>query len=208
MKHLIFILLTTLCAAGAQNLTLAISPANLPAGGGTATLTVGYVDGAPTTNLSALGFTIVLPTGVSFGAAPTSLVMGKTVNFPVAGENGKFLIVGNNPPSNGTMVGNLATIPVVVAATASGALSFSASGITGANATGVVVAVAAPAPVVLGVLSKYDLNGDGKTDGVDISLALSQYFGTTACTMAFNGMPSCQAVDVMLVVLGAMGLIH
>lgn len=191
-----------------QALTLAISPASMPAGGGAATVTIGYSDATPSTNLAAAGFTLVLPTGITFGAVPTSPVMGKTVNFPMAGENGKFLIIGNNPPSNGTMAGNLATIPVVVAGTASGALSFSVTGISGANAMAVPVTITAPAAAVLTVLSKYDLNGDGKIDAADISIALSQYFGTTTCSMAFNGSPNCAAADVMLVVLGAMGLVH
>jgi hypothetical protein len=192
----------------AQALTIAVSPALMPAGGGAATVTIGYTDASPTTNLAAAGFTLVLPTGVTFGAVPSSLVMGKTVNFPMPGENGKFLIIGNNPPGNGTMAGNLATIPVVVAGTASGALSFSITGISAANAMAAPVTVAGPMPAVLTVLSKYDLNGDGKLDGTDISLALGQYFGTTTCTMAFNGSPSCAAADVMLVVLAVMGLIH
>lgn len=198
-------------AAGAQNLGLQLAPTSVQAGG-TSVLTIGYLDASPSANVSAIGWQLTLPAGVTIttnaGSGPASLVAGKVLS-----SNGnRFLIAGTNPPNN-TALGSvaLATVPLLVASgTPPGALSIGLSLVSGASSAGLVVPIAAPATVTLTVLaSKYDLNSDGKVDQTDIGIAIAQYLGPAVCGAGdVDGDHACTPADVILVVLAAMGLIH
>lgn len=193
----------------AQTLSMSVNPAT-GGPGSAAVLTISFADAAPSVNLAGVQWTLTLPAALGSGAGTLS---GAAAATKVLTCNGLTCIAaGSGTPLNATPLasGALVTIPLTVSpAPALGAASIALSAVLGANATGIPVAMTA-SPVTFTVLpSKYDLNGDGVINNADVTLALSQADGVTACSSAdVNGDGKCNVADVVLVILASLGIIH
>lgn len=200
-------------AAAAQSLAIAqpsvivsVSPASvLP--GGTAVVTLAYVDSAISANIAGVEWAnIGLPAGV-VTTNPTSSVASKVLSCgPVA-----CILAGTGSPLNATVIGSgvIATIPITIGASvAPGTINLALSGLKGATAAGAAAAIQSIG-AVLTVASKYDLNGDGLVNMADVQIMLTQAENGT-CTAPSSGVGEGQCVidDVLLEILAALGVIH
>jgi hypothetical protein len=101
--------------------------------------------------------------------------------------------------------GVVATYTAVVAANAgAGTDSFVLSNLVAADPSGNAVTISPGAAVNVAVLSKFDLNGDGKVDIVDYTAYLKEIFGTAPCSDSFVGDGKCNLIDLLLLVAAAL----
>lgn len=115
-------------------------------------------------------------------AARICLLYG--VNVTVM-ENGTVLTVGFTIPSGA----------------AGGLVRYKITGLVAADGAGGNVPITAPADLVITVLSRFDLTGDGKVDVADINRVVSQIIGNTPVTDCdVNGDTKCDVRDVQMVV--------
>jgi DNA-binding CsgD family transcriptional regulator len=196
-----------------QSLTLAVSPTSVPPGG-TATLSIGFTDAAPSANIAGIQW-LVQNSGVLNLGAPAigaaGLAAGKILTC--AATNLNCLMIGSGSPLNTTALasGVIATVPITVPpGTSLGTVPISFSGGTTASTTGAAVQINAAASITLTVgCSIYDLNCDGTVNVADVLLGINQVLAGI-CTGSFVAVGSgkCQLSDVELVIEAALGQIH
>ena len=78
-------------------------------------------------------------------------------------------------------------------------------GLVAGDRNGSAMAVSAGPTYSLTILAKADLNGDGAVNSADVSLMANQVTGGT-CSDDQNGDGKCDLLDVLVVVLRALGL--
>jgi len=157
-------------------------------------------------SVDGLQWTTPLPSGVSTtavaGSAATSSSAQKTLYCNPAFSSCLLAGLNTNPLAAGQMAVYTATLP-----TAAGSYTFSVTGTLGASATGTAVTVGAGSSIVIQVLSRYDLNGDGVVNIQDVQLAAAQADGSSSCTTANFLNDGCTVDDVVLVTLASLGVI-
>ena len=213
VRHALLALATILLyghACAAQSLNLTVSPASVQPGA-TATVTFTWTDAATSINLAAIQWTPAFPSAVSQGAAALGSVSTATNKVLSCGP-AACVLAGTGATLNATVMpsGTLITLPVTVAAgTAPGALSLALSGVQGASSAGLAVAITTAA-ATLTILSLYDLNGDGVVNSADVQIMLSADEGKSGCVAPLTGVGDgkCDASDVVLEILAALGVIH
>jgi len=131
-------------------------------------------------------------------ASTQAAAAGKAVTCNPAGPI--CLLIGG---VNQVQAGDQALYNVTFPSTApSGIYIFSLTSTLGVRSSGDPLSVAADVPATVVLLSRFDLNGDGKIDAADQALAISQAVGVTPCgTADFNGDGKCNVVDVQLLIL-------
>jgi hypothetical protein len=166
----------------------------------TVTITLTYNPGP--SQAAAIQWASVLPAGStiiwSLSSGPTS--ENKTLSCNSSGLI--CIIYGLNTT---TIAGGiLATGILSVGATGHGPQTFTVSSAFGADATGLAISMSGGA-VGYSIVSIFDLNADGLVNAADLSLAIQQVIGNTACVTAdFNNDGKCDSVDILLLVLDSM----
>jgi hypothetical protein len=195
-----------------QALTLSLSaPTTYP--GATVTLNVSFADATPTAGASGFEWQLVPPAGLTPGVG-TAGAAAITAAKALSCNNATFLCIETGINSNTFASGIVASYPLTVPATATPGTTFqfSLAGILGATLTGTAVAnLPATAPAItLTVLNRFDLNGDGKVDILDLQL-LIQYILTNPPlafnpAFDFNSDTKINVLDVQLLDRAALGL--
>ena len=216
MKLTIVVLLVILAAiVPAQTLNPQLSvPAVQP--GGTTTLSVVFTDGPTPSNVAGIEWGLTIPSSIQAG--PWTAISNKTLSC-----NGLLCLeYMTTAPITPFASGTIATIPLTVpltvtpgliSITLSAALAPATNGGSPVNALDAVDLNVAgvtltSTPVNLIVLSKYDLNADGKVDNADVQIALSQALKNLPCTNGdVNGDGKCNIKDVILVIYASLGKI-
>ena len=195
------IALVVLCAtlAAAQTLTLSTPTPNVRPGQ-TVDVKVTFTASA-TAPIAAMQFA---PASVTaFGGAPTATtaVAGKTLTCGPA----TCVLSGLNATAIAT--GEVAALRwTVPAGAAPGPQTVSVASPLGASPTAAAVSIPVPASVTVRVLSRFDLDGDGLINMSDATLVVDQIAGRAACTTGdFNGDTKCDVVDLMTLVVAALG---
>lgn len=192
------------CAAFAQTLTLS-GPANAKAGT-TATITVALSNSVANTGPAAMQFSSVLPAGFAFsspslGAASTSST--KTIQCNAA--NLLCVVYGMN--QNVIPNGNVATFGFQIPASATpGPVTISLSNLVAVNRTASVMPLGSGPNLTINIVSRADINADGKVVTADVSLMVTQVVSGATCSDDQNFDDRCDIVDIYVVVLRAMGL--
>lgn len=211
MKNLVALFAGCLIAA-AQSVSLSVSPSSVPAGG-TATVTLNFVDSSPSGNMAGLQWVLTLPTGITAGTGSigASAIAGQK---QLTCNNALCLLIGSGAPpavlpnASPFISGAIVSFPLTVGSSvAPGQATIALSGLMAADTSGLFLAISSTGGT-LTVLSKYDLTGNGKVDDADIAVSLSQALGQTACTNAdVNGDRKCDIRDVILEILARNGVI-
>lgn len=147
-----------------------------------------------------LQWSLAMPAGMT--ATPTAgaaLGTSKTLHC----QTPICLAVGLNVTPIPT--GAVARYAVQVAAnTARGLYQMPVTDALAANADGEAMTVTLGAAYALRVLARSDLNGDGLTNGADLTLMIDQVLGRTACADDQTGDGKCNLMDVLAVVRDAL----
>jgi len=159
---------------------------------------------APSENLAALQWTTAVPSGLTFtasaGAASNAAAKTLYCGMPTSQT---CLTVGIN--SNLYTVGVVATYQVTVPANAlPGNVGIPLTGLVGAKLDGTAAVIVAGTPYFFGVLARTDLNGDGKTDVLDLQLMIQEIL-TGTVTNDQNGDGAVNVLDAQIVAKAAVG---
>jgi dockerin type I repeat protein len=206
MKKLLLIFLPLACFA--QSLDLTVSPA-VVAPGGLVTVTVNFTDSATTSSVAGIQATLPSVTGAP-ALASVATQTQKALAFNSA--NGITMVVGSDNsgvPLNDTAMpsGALLTFVLTAPAQTGQTVSVALTGLFAVSTAGGAVPLTS-APITYKTRSKYDLNGDGVVDQLDVNIASSQAQGLTPCTNGdVNGDGRCNVQDVHLVIRSAQGKI-
>lgn len=142
----------------------------------------------------------VTVSGVTAGASATAASKQVACNA----ANLLCLVYGVN--QNVIANGVVATMTVQIPANANpGPASFPLSGLVAGDKNGVAMTISSGATYSLNVLSRADIDGNGSVTSADVSLMANQVTSGT-CTDDQNGDGRCDLLDVLVVVLRAMGL--
>lgn len=195
MRHLIMGLLWLAAPMAAQQATLSlITPATKVRPG--QSLTVAVTSTA--TTAAALQWTVTIPTGVTATAVPGPRAVAAGKGIACRADGSLCLVYGVN--ANTLAAGEAATYTFAFAPNAAaGTARFSLSQALLASVTGQAIAVTAGPDLVVQVLSRYDLDGDGKIDLVDVQAAVDQARGIATC-QDVNGDGACNLYDVQAII--------
>lgn len=115
------------------------------------------------------------------------------------------MVLGSN--ANAIGAGEIAKYAIAVpAAAAPGPASIALFGLLAATADGTVIGTTNGGLYNITVLAKSDLNGDGKTDQIDVLLMVAEIVGGGPCVDDQNGDGRCDLLDALLVVRAALGV--
>lgn len=198
-KYLLFFALTLSIAA--QSLSITIPPTPLRPGQSTLA-TVTFQDSTTPSTMSGVQWVLATPSPISLGA-PASSSTSQSLAC-----NGLLCLV--YIPSGGVITpGAVATYSVGVSPSApSGPQTLSLNNIIGADSNGNQIVSIASSPAVITVLSKYDMDGDGKVNSTDTQSVLDQAVGKAACSLGdVNGDGKCNIVDVVIEIRAVNGKI-
>ena len=208
MKPLLFLLFTA--GALAQSLDLTVAPAVVPAGG-IVTVTVNFTDSATPSGIACLQAT--LPAGFTGSPAPGSSATAgqKGLYFApngiliVCGADQQGLPLNSNALASGPLFTFVFTAPQATGQTVSVGLSGIAA-VTGADTAPPVLVTSSPA--TFKTRSRYDVNGDGVVDQLDVDIVRQQVNGTQPCTTGdVDGDGVCKVKDLQLTIKAAQGKI-
>lgn len=198
MRFLLLILALPLSA----QVTLTLSGPSTAKQGSTVNLTLGSV-GATANGPAGLQWTLTPPSGFtvsSTAAGAQATAAGKQIACGVA----SCIAYGIN--QNVIANGAVASLTVQIPANATpGPASFSLSGLVAGDRNGGVMSATAGVPYSIVVLARADIDGSGSVDAADASAMASQVTAAT-CTDDQNADGKCDLIDVLIVVLRAMGL--
>ena len=189
-----------LLTATAQSTVTLSAPVLNVRPGQTAALNVAF----STSNAAAMQWTAVMPAGWTATAIPGSRAVAAGKQVACNPSNGVCLVYGMN--ATAMQAGEVAVYTVTVPATAAaGNYPIQIASPVAVGVTGAVIPTTAGPLVTLRVLSRNDLNSDGAVDVADVSLAVDQARGITACGSAdINGSGGCDIVDVFVLVLAVL----
>jgi len=192
---LISIALPALLAAQ-STLTVTGTPIVRP--GQTVTATLGLTS-APANPVSAIMWSIGVPTGYTATAAIGSSGSAATKTLYCTADKLKCLIAGANQTAiaNGPVA--VYTIPVPATATA-GLVQLPLSGLDAGSGNGVVVPLVSGPAFSFRVAAKQDLDMDGDIDSGDVAAIIDQTLGLAPCTGDQNGDGNCKIIDVLIVI--------
>jgi hypothetical protein len=109
---------------------------------------------------------------------------------------------------NQNVIGNgvVATVPMTVSPTATtGLVTFGLTNLVAANKDATAMSISSGTTFQFRITSRADINNDGVVNSADVSLMADQVT-TNTCSDDQNGDSVCNIVDVLVVVLRAMGL--
>lgn len=207
----LFAIAAIACATLHAQVTVSVTGPATARPGATITLNVNAA-GTTNTGAAAMQWQLGNPAGFSETVAdgPTATAAAKSHTCAAAATSNFCVVYG----LTSAVIGNgvVATYSVTIPATAaSGSVSFPLSGVVAANATGttglnsVSVPVTLGSPYTLSVLSKTDINGDGKTDVSDLQILVTEIVAAqstpSACVDDQNGDGKCDVLDIVIIVL-------
>jgi len=198
-------LLLALPLLAAQTLTLS-GPASAKAG---ATITVPLtLSGAAAA--AALQWQLVLPSGSTATAAIGAAGTAATKSMACSSDSSFCLEYGQNV--NVISAGVVATYTVHLPATASpGTATIGLSNLLGASAAGAAVPITAGAAYSFTIADRRDLNGDGVVNTADVTVMQNEVIAAqanpAACVDDQNGDGACNLLDLLAVLLKALGLV-
>ena len=203
MKPLLTLLFVALAAFG-QTATLTLTGPATVRPGQQITLSLGEV--ATGGNPAGVQWAITLPgsgwtASATAGAATTAV--SKTL---FCNSVGTFcLIVGLNPNTiaNGPVAQYVVSVP---ANATTGTAQIPLSNLLSGNADGIFIPATSGPTYSVTVLALTDLNGDGKTDILDLQLLIPQIVGTSACSNDLNGDSKCDLLDALILIRAALGI--
>lgn len=205
MKRLLLALLLTV-GAFAQTNTLSLScPTTSAPEGATIQVSLNYNGAA----VAGLEWNFAGPNGstVTFAPGPAATLSAKTLSCNSAGTLCLEAGLNSNTISPGVVAIYSVRLPTIPG-TYSISLPNTPAPALGASPAGTAVAVAVGSPLGVVVLSRYDLNGDGLVNQLDVNLAAQQALGLSPCTNAdVNGDGACNLLDVQLIVAASLGVI-
>lgn len=200
----LFLALTAAAVYG-QQLTLS-GPTTAKPG---ATVNLNLAVSASTGTGAAFEWQVNLPAGftatAAAGAASTSAAKTLTCTASFA----FCLLYGQNVST--ITDGVVATYAVKIPTTAVGSNLITLSSLLGASAASPATAltVTSGVPYSIAVIAKQDLNGDGKIDITDVNLMAAEVLDSqtnpSACVDDQDGDGKCTLIDVMVVLLKALG---
>lgn len=200
MKLAIVALLAVL-ALPAQTTTLALSGPATARAGATVTLALSATG---TTNTGAVGFqwTVGYPSGgytATVAPGPTATAASKTPTCTA--DNSTCLAVGMNTTviANGVLANYSLKVP---AAAPGGTVTVGLGGLVGANSSGMAIPTAAGPVYTLTILDRRDLNGDVTLMSNEV---IASQTNPSACVDDMNGDGKCDLLDVIAVLLKALG---
>jgi hypothetical protein len=195
-----FVLFTCVTALVAQTATTPTLSVTAPARvrpGSKVTVTVAL---SGTTEAAALQWTLSPPneiTPVSPIAGSSATVAGKTVYHYA--PTGIALVVGLN--MNKMQPGSVASYTFDVPANQAEPLSFNLTNVIGATPEAAPVPIVAGPSLIVALIKKEDLNGDGTIDSIDLQISVDQIQGRSPCgTADLNGDGKCNLFDAQLLV--------
>ena len=190
--RLLLLLYPALLAA--QTLTLT-GPANVRPGQ-TADVTATLAG----TGAVGLQWSVAIPPQLGNATATTPL-SDKTLHRSTDGT--LHLLVGLNvtPIAPGVVAKYALSIP---ANAPKGVYQMPLTGLLAADANGDAITLTSGPAYSLRVLARSDLNGDGLTNGADLTLMIDQVLGRTACADDQTGDGKCNLMDVLAVVRDAL----
>lgn len=168
-------------------------------------VTLALASGGATANgPAALQWTVVPPSGFTIPAA-TIGTQGAASTKTLACGTDKTLCVLYGVNQNVIANGQIATLSVAIPANATpGPASFGLSGLVTTDKNGFAMTTT-PGPFYsIVVTARADLNSDGVVNSTDVSLMAGQVTAGT-CSDDQNADGKCDIIDVMLVVLKALG---
>jgi len=203
--YLFLILLATCVLMAAQNtLTLsAVTTAGAP--GSVLTVQVNYAGPV----VAGLEWQLTPPTGsaITAAAGPAATAGQKSITCRTT-TSVLCILTGINAltMSPGQVATYQVTLPLVLG---SYTLSIPSTNLLGADLLANKIAISPGANLTVVVVpSRYDLNGDGKLDALDLALANAQILGISACTTAdFNADGVCDVRDAEMLILASLGMI-
>lgn len=164
--------------------------------------------GSTSTQPAGIQWTLGLPAGFAITGpiTPGSSITSAAKTISCTPDNLTCLAVGFN--TNVISAGQIGTFQLNVPVNSPvGPASFPLSGLLAVNQAGASVALSPGALLTITILSKSDLNGDGKVDLSDVTAMINQSLGGGAgCTSDQNGDGKCDLLDVYLVVRAGLGL--
>jgi hypothetical protein len=202
----ILVILLVICSvfsAAAQTVTLTAPAATVRAG--QQVVVTATVSGSP--SFAAINYTLNAPSGWTAGTTTVGAAGTAASKVIACGATRICVVYG---ASNNTLIGAgvLTSVPLTIpAGTAPGPVTVAISSVVAGNAAAQPVTVTT-VPLILTVLSIYDLNSDGIVNSSDIQPVVDQIVGTTSCTTAdFNADGKCDSLDILLLVIkGILGL--
>ena len=194
-----------LCAQPVLTIT---GPASV-SGLNTAMLTL-TLSGSAATNLTGIQWTIAPQQGFVFQPAVASaqtIAAGKGIYCNLANgicvvitpPNATPTVLSNTPFADGVV----ATIPILVAKSASGSINLPLVSLIGASTSGSSVTVNSGAAYSVNITSNCDYNGDGVINYLDVSAIISAIIGQSECSANFAA--GCSLASVEAVVQAALG---
>ncbi len=194
MKTLTLLFLTTTIFA--QTLTLTGPTNALP--GQTVSLSVSLA-GASGKSISGVQWTATPSSGGL--TASTTQTPNKGIFCGSGSQTCEVIgVVGTTVNNSAISDGTVGQFQFQVPAPAVGNISFPLTGLFAVDSTGLNVATISGAPYVLSVLSKCDVNKDGKTDSADVIAVINGALGIAACPIT-----TCTLQTAIQVLIAATG---
>lgn len=194
MKLLITLLLVT--AAFSQTLTLT-GPVNASPG---QSVSLSFnLAGASTKSISGVQWSTV-PSSGTLGTSTTS-VPGKGIFCSATSQTCMVVgVVGTTLNNSAISDGVVGQLQLQIPATAVGSISVPLSSLAAVDSTGTNVAITSGTLYSLSVLSKCDVNKDGKTDAADAMSIINGALGLSTCLIS-----SCTLQAAIQVIIAAAG---
>src|SRR5262249_55404802 len=153
-----------------------------------------------------------LPAGFTGSPALASAATAAQKGLYFNPANGMVIICGadnNNLPLNDNVLasGPVFTFAMTAPAQTGQTVTIALAGMLGASAAANAVSLAS-SPASFRTRSKYDLNGDGVVDQLDVDIVRQQVNGAQPCTNGdVTGDGQCKVQDLQLVIKAAQGKI-
>ncbi len=193
-------------AVAAQNPVFTITgPATARAG---ASITLALSVTGSTTG-TALQFALNVPTGSLVTVTPGAAAPPKALNCGTASTFAFCLLYGTDVGllKDGAIAQYAIKLPTGLNA---GPLAFPLSALQSSSPSGLSIAASSSGTYSLNILAATDIDGNGVTNAVDVSLMAQQVIAAqstpAACVNDINGDGKCDLLDVVLVLLKALGL--
>jgi len=208
MKRVLILFALAGALAGAQSLSVTVSPAQVWPGQ-SVTATIAFSDSSPSSGIAAFGGTVattpttLTPGTLALGAAATAAVKAITVN-------GAAFILAGSSTLNDTVIGSgaLLTVPIAIpASTKPQSATVSVSSRAAATSAGGPVTLTATSGA-FSICSVYAITGDCTAAIADVLAMISDALHGTCTGQAANvGDGKCGLDDVELEIEAALGKI-